>query len=55
MMALKRKNRHRALLYVSNYIDEEFSILQVDGTKVTGTGKRLKVPGHSGPARMNRH
>jgi DNA-binding beta-propeller fold protein YncE len=42
-------------LYVGNYIDQDFSILQVDGTKVTDTGKRFKVPGHPGSARMSPH
>ena len=42
-------------LYVGNYIDQDFSIFQVDGTKVTDTGKRFKVPGHPGSARMSPH
>jgi DNA-binding beta-propeller fold protein YncE len=42
-------------LYVGNYIDQDFSILQVDGTKITDTGKRFKVPGHPGSARMSPH
>jgi DNA-binding beta-propeller fold protein YncE len=42
-------------LYVGNYIDQDFSILQVDGTRVTDTGKRFKVPGHPGSARMSPH
>jgi hypothetical protein len=42
-------------LFVGNYIDQDFSILQVDGTKVTDTGKRFKVPGHPGSARMSPH
>lgn len=37
-------------LYVGNYLDSDVSILQVDGTRVTDTGKRLKLPGH--PASM---
>jgi DNA-binding beta-propeller fold protein YncE len=37
-------------LYVGNYIDSDVSILKVDGTTVTDTGKRLKLPGH--PASM---
>jgi len=41
--------------YVGNYIDQDFSILQVDGTKITDTGKRFKVPGHPGSARMSPH
>lgn len=39
-------------LLVGNYLDSDFSILKVDGTKVTDTGKRFKVPGHPASARM---
>jgi DNA-binding beta-propeller fold protein YncE len=42
-------------LLVGNYIDQDFSILRVDGTKVTDTGKRFKVPGHPASARMSPH
>jgi DNA-binding beta-propeller fold protein YncE len=37
-------------LYVGNFNDSDMSILKVDGTQVTDTGKRLKLPGH--PASM---
>src|SRR5262249_41765391 len=37
-------------LLIGNYLDQDISILKVDGTKVTDTGKRFKVPGH--PASM---
>ena len=37
-------------LYVGNYMDDDISILKVDGTNVTDTGKRFKLPGH--PASM---
>src|SRR6267143_1421745 len=37
-------------LYVGNYTDRDVSILKVDGTKVTDTGKKLKLPGQ--PASM---
>jgi DNA-binding beta-propeller fold protein YncE len=37
-------------LYVGNFNDSDVSILKVDGTQVTDTGKRLKLPGH--PASM---
>jgi DNA-binding beta-propeller fold protein YncE len=37
-------------LYVGNYLDKDLSILKVDGTTVTNTGKRLALPGH--PASM---
>ncbi|MGB7037211.1 MAG: YncE family protein [Xanthobacteraceae bacterium] len=42
-------------IYVGNYIDKDFSILRVDGSKVTDTGKRFKVPGQPGSARMSPH
>ena len=42
-------------IYVGNYIDKDFSILRVDGTKVTDTGKHFKVPGQPGSARMSDH
>lgn len=37
-------------LLVGNYLDQDISILKVDGTKVADTGKRFKLPGH--PASM---
>ncbi|HET7363784.1 MAG TPA: YncE family protein [Burkholderiales bacterium] len=37
-------------LYVGNYMDDDISILRVDGDKVSNTGKRFKLPGH--PASM---
>ena len=37
-------------LYVGNFLDSDVSILRVDGTKVTDTGKRLQLSGH--PASM---
>jgi len=40
-------------LLVGNYLDQDFSILRVNGTEVTDTGKRFKVPGHPGSARMS--
>jgi DNA-binding beta-propeller fold protein YncE len=39
-----------AYLYVGNYLDRDISILKVDGTTVTNTGKKLALPGH--PASM---
>ena len=39
-------------IYIGNYLDQDFSILQVNGTDVTDTGKRFKVPGHPASARM---
>jgi len=37
-------------LYVGNYTDRNVSILKVDGTTVTDTGKTLELPGQ--PASM---
>jgi DNA-binding beta-propeller fold protein YncE len=40
-------------LLIGNYLTEDFSIFKVDGTQVTDTGKRFKVPGHPASARMS--
>src|SRR3954453_19409712 len=40
-------------LLIGNYMTEDFSILKVDGSQVTDTGKRFKVPGHPASARMS--
>jgi DNA-binding beta-propeller fold protein YncE len=40
-------------LLIGNYMTEDFSILKIDGTEVTDTGKRFKVPGHPASARMS--
>ena len=37
-------------IYVGNFLDGDMSVLKVDGTNVTDTGQRLKLPGH--PASM---
>src|SRR6266851_84851 len=42
-------------LLVGNYLDQDFSILRVNGTAITDTGKRFKVPGHPASARMSPH
>src|SRR5713101_2557684 len=42
-------------LLVGNYLDQDFSILRGEGTDVTDTGKRFKVPGHPASARMSPH
>lgn len=42
-------------ILVGNYLDEDFSILRVNGTTVTDTGKRFKVPGHPASVRMSVH
>lgn len=39
-------------LLIGNYNDQDFSILRVNGTEITDTGKRFKVPGHPASARM---
>jgi len=39
-------------LYVGNYADQDFSILKVDGTSITNTGKRFKSGGHPASMRM---
>jgi DNA-binding beta-propeller fold protein YncE len=39
-------------ILAGNYMTRDFSILKVNGTKVTDTGKRFKVPGHPASARM---
>jgi DNA-binding beta-propeller fold protein YncE len=41
-------------ILVGNFLDQDFSILKVNDTKVTDTGKRFKVPGHPASARMSR-
>jgi len=40
-------------IYVGNYLDQDLSILEVNGTDVTNTGKTLKLPGHPGSVRGN--
>ena len=37
-------------LYVGNYVDSDVSVLKVDGSTITDTGKKLKLPGQ--PASM---
>ncbi len=39
-------------IYVGNYTDQDFSILKVNGTDVTDTGKRFKAGGHPASMRM---
>jgi DNA-binding beta-propeller fold protein YncE len=39
-------------ILAGNFMDQDFSILKVDGDKVTDTGTRFKVPGHPASARM---
>jgi DNA-binding beta-propeller fold protein YncE len=42
-------------IYVGNFTDQDISILKVDGTNGTNTGKRFKLPGHPASARMSPH
>ena len=35
-----------AYAYVGNFIDSDISILKINGTQVTDTGKKIKLPGH---------
>jgi len=39
-------------IYVGNFLDKDFSILKVNGTEMTDTGKRFAVPGHPASGRM---
>jgi DNA-binding beta-propeller fold protein YncE len=42
-------------LLVGNYLDQDLSILKVEGSKITDTGKRFKLPGHPASVRMSEH
>jgi DNA-binding beta-propeller fold protein YncE len=39
-------------IYVGNFYDMDLSILKVNGTEVTDTGKRFALPGHPASGRM---
>ena len=39
-------------ILAGNFLSKDFSILKVNGTRVTDTGKRFQVPGHPASARM---
>jgi DNA-binding beta-propeller fold protein YncE len=39
-------------IYVGNFLDKNFSILKMNGTDLTDTGKRFAVPGHPASGRM---
>jgi DNA-binding beta-propeller fold protein YncE len=41
-------------ILAGNYMTQDFSILKVNGTRVTDTGKRFKVTGHPASARIGR-
>jgi DNA-binding beta-propeller fold protein YncE len=40
-------------LLIGNYLDQDFSILRVNGTVIVDTGKRFKVPGQPASARIS--
>jgi DNA-binding beta-propeller fold protein YncE len=40
-------------VFIGNFLDQDISILKVDGTDITDTGKRFKLPGHPASARMS--
>jgi DNA-binding beta-propeller fold protein YncE len=40
-------------LVVGNYLDQDLSILKLEGSTVTDTGKRFKLPGHPASIRMS--
>ena len=42
-------------LYVGNFIDQDVSILRVDGDRIVDTGKSLKLPGHPASMRGRTH
>ena len=42
-------------LIVGNYLDQDLSILKVDGSTITDSGKRFKLPGHPASLRMSTH
>ncbi len=50
--ALVRDWPYGNYLLAGNFLSKDFSILKVNGTRVTDTGKRFKVPGHPASARM---
>jgi DNA-binding beta-propeller fold protein YncE len=42
-------------LYVGNFIDEDISILRVEGDRIVDTGKSVKLPGHPASMRGRTH
>src|SRR5262249_22598057 len=40
-------------LFVGNYLDQDLSILKVNGSEISDTGKRFKLPGHPASVRMS--
>jgi len=47
-VGFSRDGRH---IYVGDLLDDTISILQVDGSTVTHTGKQISLPGHPGSLR----
>ena len=41
-------------LLIGNYLDQDISILKVNGTEITNTGKRFKLPGHPASMRISK-
>jgi DNA-binding beta-propeller fold protein YncE len=41
-------------LLIGNFLDQDISILKVDGSTVTDTGKRFKLPGHPASVGMSK-
>jgi DNA-binding beta-propeller fold protein YncE len=42
-------------LYVGNFMDQDISILRVDGDRIVNTGKSLQLPGHPASMRGRTH
>jgi DNA-binding beta-propeller fold protein YncE len=42
-------------LYVGNFIDQDLWVLRVDGSKLTDTAQRIKLPGHPASMRAGPH
>jgi hypothetical protein len=41
-------------LLVGNHLDQDVSILKVDGATITNTGKRFRLPGHPASVGMSK-
>ena len=41
-------------LLIGNFLDQDVSILKVDGSTITNTGKRFKLPGHPASVGMSK-
>jgi hypothetical protein len=60
LVTLARSSRKHPFLssfsaVAGNYLDQDLSILKVDGSKITDSGKRFKLPGHPASVRMSAH